>query len=202
LADIKSNVEGEDLVEDARAVLDSLVPRDKQVRTAAQAWYLVRILPYRTLENSIEGVVLTSTEITAMKRVEEALQQARSYAESLVDGVREPLLVLDDQLRVVSAGRSFYRTFGVTAAKTVGRLVYELGERQWDDPQLRERLEAILRDDVSFEDFEVEYQLSGRGPRRMLLNGRRVPGPIGQAPLVLLAIEDVTERAPGRSPGA
>jgi two-component system CheB/CheR fusion protein len=202
LADIKSNVEGEDLVEDARAVLDSLVPRDKQVRTAAQAWYLVRILPYRTLENSIEGVVLTSTEITAMKRVEEALQQARSYAESLVDGVREPLLVLDDQLRVVSAGRSFYRSFGVTAGETVGRLVYELGERQWDVPKLREKLETILRQDVSFEDFEVHLHLAGMGPRRMLLNGRRVPGQIGQAPLVLLAIEDVTERAPGRSPGA
>ena len=199
LADIKSNVEGEDLVEDARAVLDSLVPRDKQVQTAAHAWYLVRILPYRTLENIIEGVVLTSTEITAMKKVEEALQQARSYAESLVDSVREPLLVLDDQMRVVSAGRSFYRTFGVTADETVGRRVYELGERQWDIPKLRERLETIVRQDEGFEDFEVEHHLAGTGPRRMLLNGRRVPGQIGQAPLILLAIEDVSERAPGRS---
>ena len=196
LGDIKSNVEGEDLVEDARAVLDSLVPRDKQVQTTAHAWYLVRILPYRTLENVIEGVVLTSTEITAMKKIEEAVREARSYAESLVDTVREPLLVLDGQLRVVSAGRSFYRTFGVTAEETVGRRVYELGERQWDIPKLRERLETILRQDVSFEDLEVEHPLPAIGPRRMLLNARRVPG---RAQLILLAIEDVTERAaPGQ----
>ena len=79
----------------------------------------------------------------------------------------------------------------------MGQRVYELGEGQWDIPKLRERLETILRQDVSFEDFEVEHRFPAIGPRRMLLNARRVPGRVGPASLILLAIEDVTERVAG-----
>ena len=196
LSDIKSDLEGEDLLADARAVLDSLVPREREIRTAGGAWYLARIQPYRTLDNVIEGVVLTFTDISERIQAEEAVQEARELAESIVDTVREPLIVLDGKLRIVSASRSFYENFRVTLEDTVGRSLYEIGNRQWDIPGLRELLETILPRDQSFEGFGVEHDFPGIGHRRMLLNARRITGKTGATQLILLAMEDISERLP------
>jgi PAS domain-containing protein len=109
-------------------------------------------LPYRTLDNVIEGVVLTFTDITDLKKVEEDAQAARDHAESIVDTIREPLIVLDGDLTVTSASRSFYSLFGVGPKETVGRHLYELGNRQWDVPRLRELLDCFpnLYTDIGF----------------------------------------------------
>src|SRR5208283_4723017 len=120
LGDIKSNLVGDDLITDARAVLDSLIPRERVVLSTSDEWYIVRVLPYRTLDNVIDGVVLTFTDITERKKIESELQLARVYAENIVDTVRGPLLVLDADLKVVSAGRSFYEYFLVTPEETIG----------------------------------------------------------------------------------
>lgn len=196
LSDIKSNIEGEDLIAEARAVLDSLVPREKQVQITGNEWCLVRIVPYRTLDNVIEGVVLTLTDITGLKKIEEVGQEAREYAESIVDTIREPLIVLDGDLNVVSASRSFYQSFCVTPQETVGCYLYNLGDRQWDIPRLRELLETILPQNTNFENFEMEHNFRVIGRRKMLLNARRIPGKTDKTRLILLAMEDVTKRLP------
>ena len=192
LGDIKSNIEGDDLIAEAQAVLDSLVPREKQMRTAGQEHYRVRIIPYRTVDNVIEGVVLTFTDITELKTVEADAQAAREYAQGIVDTVREPLIVLDGDLTVISASQSFYRHFGVAQKETVGRHFYELGNRQWDVPRLRELLETVLPRDTSFEDMAVEAEFPAIGRRKMLLSARRIVVKAGQAQLILLAMQDVT----------
>ncbi len=192
LGDIKSNIEGDDLLADAQAVLDTLVPREREMRTLGGEWYLTRIQPYRTLDNVIDGVVLTFTDISKRIQAEAAVQDARDYAESIVNTVREPLLVLDSSLKVVSASRSFLQKFQVAAEDTVGRQIYELGQRQWNIPKLRELLETILPRDKVFDGFEVEHDFPSIGKRKMLLNARRVTGKAGGAELILLAIEDVT----------
>ena len=107
--------------------------------------------------------------------------------------VREPLLILDDDLRVVSANRSFYATFQVGPAETEGRAVYELGDGQWDIPGLRTLLEEIVPANSWFDDFEVEHDFEQIGRKTMLLNARRFP-PEGPFKLLLLAIEDITDR--------
>jgi two-component system CheB/CheR fusion protein len=201
LGDIKSNIEGDDLVAEAHGVLDSLVPREKQVRTIGQEQYRVRIIPYRTLDNVIEGVVLAFTDITKLKKVEADAQAARDYARGIVDTIREPLIVLDGGLTVISASRSFYRLFGVAQEHTVGRHFYELGDRQWDIPRLRELLETILPRDTSFEDVVVEEEFASIGRRKLLLNARRIAGQTGQAPLILLAMQDVTGHSPAAEAG-
>ena len=119
---------------------------------------------------------------------------ARDFAQSIIDTIREPLLVLDADLRVKSASRSFYQVFGVTPEETKGRLVYELGNGQWNIPRLRTLLEEILPKENSFRDFEVDHVFEGIGRRRMLLNGRKVWTPENHSELILLAIEDITER--------
>ena len=194
LADIKSNIEGDDLLTDAQAVLDSLVPCEREVRTGSGEWYLARIQPYRTLDNVLDGVVLTFTDITKRIRAEASTEEAQELARSIVDTVREPLIVLDGTLKAVSASRSFYQNFRVTRENTLGHQLYELGNRQWDIPKLRELLETILPGNQVFEGYEVEHDFPSIGKRKMLLNARRLTGKAGETQLILLAIEDVTER--------
>jgi PAS domain S-box-containing protein len=114
--------------------------------------------------------------------------------ESIVETVREPLVVLDAQLRVVAANPSFYRTFQATPQETEGRFLYDLGNRQWDIPRLRELLEKIIPEKSVFEDFEVEHDFPHIGVKTMLLNARLLPGRAGRPDMILLAIEDITER--------
>ena len=142
---------------------------------------------------NVIGVVLIFRDITERRRAEMAIDTAREYAESIVTTVREPLLVLDAQLHVRTANRSFYETFQVTPAETEGRFLYSLGDGQWDIPALRTLLEEILPRNPSFQDFEVNHDFEHIGQKTMLLNARCFP-PEGRFELILLAIEDITDR--------
>ena len=101
-------------------------------------------------------------------------QQRRSLEEAIVDTVREPLIVLDDALRVVVASRSFYRAFAVTPAETEGRLLYELGNGQWDIPSLRQLLLDVIPQHTTVEEFEIDHDFASIGRRTMLLNARKI----------------------------
>lgn len=191
LADINSNLEAENLLAEAQSVLETLVPFEQELRTTLGTWYLVRIQPYRTLENVIEGVVLTFTDITQRIKVEAAVQQAREMAENVVETIREPLLVLDGNLNIVSANRAFYQFFKVTPTETIGLKIYDLGNRQWNIPALRELLETILPRDQFFDGYVVEHEFSNIGYRKMSLNARRLLGKAEENPLILLAIENI-----------
>ena len=197
---IASNLDYDHLVEDVQAVLDTLISREMEVSSKEGRWYLMRILPYRTLENVIEGAVITFVDITVQKEMQEQLRElaqaaqvARDYAESIVDTIREPLVVLDAGLRVVSASQSFYEVFQVRPEETEGRLIYELGNRHWDIPQLRELLEDILPQYNSFKDFRVTHNFETIGKRDMLLNAQEVRQEASGERLILLAIEEVAE---------
>ena len=131
---------------------------------------------------------------TEQKWAELAVQEVGEYAQSIVATVREPLVVLDADLRVVSASRSFFKAFQVTPEETEGQLLYNLGNRQWDIPKLREFLEKILPENTTFDNFEMEHDFPIIGHRTMLLNARRIYGEANRTALILLAIEDVTER--------
>jgi PAS domain S-box-containing protein len=112
----------------------------------------------------------------------------------LMDTIRDPLLVLNSELKVFKASRSFYATFKVTPEETVGQRIYDLGNKQWDIPLLRELLETILPEKIAFDDYEVEHEFSIIGRRVMLLNARQIIKGLGQEKIILLAIEDITER--------
>ena len=191
LADIRSLIPDVDLISDAQAVLDSLIPRQMPVRTTNNEWFHVRIMPYRTLENVIDGVVLTFSDITALKAVEAEARVARDYAQNIVDTVREPLIVLNGRFEVVSASRAFYTTFKVTQEATQGKVLYELGNSQWDIPRLHELLENVLPKNRSFENFTVEHNFPGIGQKKMLLNAREIIGEAGAPHLILLAMEGI-----------
>ncbi len=121
-----------------------------------------------------------------------------SYAQSIVETVRHPLLVLDRELRVARANTAFYRVFGVREAETEDRLFFELGNGQWNIPRLRVLLEDVILANGSFEDFEVHHDFPHLGRKVMLLNARRVRRDEDGAAMILLAIEDVTDRGLAR----
>ena len=116
------------------------------------------------------------------------------YSESIVNTVREPLIVLDQHLRVVTASRSFYEFFRANHKDTVGKLIYNLGNNQWNIPKLRELLETILPQKTSFDDYKVEHNFKTIGWRTMLLNARQIKRTQSKDRIILLSIEDITER--------
>jgi PAS domain-containing protein len=158
-------------------------------------WYKLRVLPYRTSGNVIDGVVATFVDITEQKRAAQAYEQARNFAEAIVKTIREPLIVLDADLKVVSANDAFYADFQVKPSETEGRLIYELGNRQWDIPKLRELLEKIVPENTRFDGFMVEHEFPRIGFRKMVLNARQTVRDEEQTGNILLAFEDVTDSA-------
>lgn len=153
-------------------------------------------------------ILLAIEDITERKEIEMGLEKARKeleiikiseagaleYSESIINSVRDPLIVLDQDLRVITASRSFYDVFHVNDEETVGQLIYDLGNKQWDIPKLRELLETILPQKTAFEDYEVEHDFSVIGHHLMLLNARQIHRALGKERIILLAIEDITER--------
>jgi PAS domain S-box-containing protein len=132
--------------------------------------------------------------ITVSVSAELAVDEARRYAESIVETVREPLLVLDADLKIISANRNFYRTFKVTPDETIGSFIYDLGNKQWNIPKLQELLEEVLPEKEAFDDFEVVHTFQDIGHKTMLLNARQIYWKDTGAKTILLAIEDITER--------
>ena len=121
-------------------------------------------------------------------------EESRRYAESIFETVREPLLVLDADLKIISANRSFYKTFKVIPEETLGRFIYDLGNKQWDIPKLRELLEKILPEKYVFDDFEISHNFLDIGQKIMLLNARQIYRNDMNTKMILLAIEDITNR--------
>ncbi|MFA5276390.1 MAG: PAS domain-containing sensor histidine kinase [Candidatus Omnitrophota bacterium] len=158
--------------------------------------------------NHTHSILLAIEDITGRKEIENGLEKTRKeleiikksadevseFAESIINTVREPLISLDKDLRVVTVSRSFYEFFKVKPEETVGQLIYDLGNKQWNIPKLRELLETILPQKTTFDNYEVEHDFSTIGRRIMLLNARQIERGVDRERIILLAIEDITER--------
>ncbi|MCX5893943.1 MAG: PAS domain-containing protein [Deltaproteobacteria bacterium] len=192
ISHLTSNLAYEHLVADVQAVLDTLASKELEVPTKDGNWLQVRIIPYRTVANVIDGVVITCNDITRVKEMEGKAQAAQQYAENIVDTVREPLLVLDHDLRVISANSAFYDFFQVQPEGTAGRHIFELGQEKWDIPELRRLLAEILPESTIMRDFRMEHDFPIIGHRTMLLNARRMVHQGDGVQLILLALEDIT----------
>ncbi len=182
------------LVEKAKAAVERLETFEQEVRADSGRDYRLRVLPYRTRDNRIGGAVATFIDITDLKATQAETAEARDYAEAIIETVRDPLLVLDADLRVRSANPAFYRMFQTAAADAEGQLVYDLGNKRWNLPELRRLLEEIIPQQGQTNEFEVELAVPERGRRCVLLNARRIDGDARRPELVLLALEDITER--------
>jgi len=139
-------------------------------------------------------VLFLQRERAAQQKRATLIQSARLHAETIIDTVREPLIVLDGDLRVQRANYSFYQVFRITKEETEGRFLYDLGNGQWNIPHLRERLKRIIPQHVEFNDVEIEQEFPAIGRRTILLSARKLYRPGNNTEHILLAIEDLTER--------
>ena len=194
IGDLDANVDVPELEKLVTEVVDTQVVQEREVRDRGGCWYSMLIRPYRTADHSISGAVIVYQDIDERKHHAERLDEARQYADAIVETVGEPLLVLDATFQVLRANRAFYEMFETSAAETESRSLLELGEGQWDIPRLRALRDEVLHDEVVFTGVEVEHAFPAIGRRVVLLNGRRINFDDGRAPLILLAIEDITAR--------
>jgi two-component system, chemotaxis family, CheB/CheR fusion protein len=190
IKDIAPKTAYERLWHDAESVLHSLQVKEFEVKSHSGVSFNIRILPYRTREGSIDGVVITFMDISAPH----LLAMAKNFAKTMADSLREPLMILDGDLKVIVANQPFYDTFQTQKENTENRMIYALGDGHWDIPKLRELLEEIIPQNSSFKNFQVEHNFPKIGKKIMLLNAHRIPAVADNTSLVLLAIEDITER--------
>lgn len=187
ITDLQPQMELPDL---RRLLLDAMEGDDRKPRDLRDShgrWYSLRILPSVGLAGKIDGAVMMLIDIDAAKR-------GLDFAEAIVETVREPLVILSQNLHVLKANKTFYDTFQAVREETEGRLIYDLGNGQWNIPKLRELLEGILPAHTTFRDFEVTHEFERVGQKVMLLNASEIFNPNAQARSILLAIEDVTDR--------
>jgi PAS domain S-box-containing protein len=149
--------------------------------------------PIRRANGEVAGVVLVFRDVSERRRQERLVQDSLDYCENIIATLREPFLVLDKNLRVMMANRSFYETFVVSPADTENEFIYDLGNRQWDIPRLRELLKEVLSNNHPIHDYEVEFDFETIGHKLMRLNARRVREPSHHSDLILLAIEDISK---------
>jgi len=187
ITDLQPQMELPDL---RRLLLDAMESGNRNpraIRDSHGRWYSLRVLPSLGPDRKVDGAVLMLIDIDAAKR-------GLDFAEAIVETVREPLVILSQNLRVVKANKTFYETFQAAPDETEGRLIYDLGNGQWNIPKLRELLENILPTHSMFRDFEVTHVFEHVGRKVMLLNASEIFNPNAQARTILLAIEDATDR--------
>jgi two-component system CheB/CheR fusion protein len=191
LREIRPNLEGADLEELAHGTVEHMASSECELQeTRIGKWYSVRVRPYRSSSNRAEGAVFSFHDIDVLKR---NLDQTRVFADALIENAREALLILDPCLRVTLANSAFCRLFQISAQQTEGKLIYDLGEKQWDIPELRILLDEIIQHNKRADDFEVCHGFPHLGIRTMCINARRIEPHEGEY-LILLAIEDVSEK--------
>jgi len=192
IADIKLPIRFPDLRKLLLDVIESVQPQHQEVEDEEGRCHTLWVRPYQTGDNRIDGAVITLIDIDKAKQDQRKLKHTLSYTQGILSTMREPLLVLDKDLRIKSANDAFYSMFPISAKDTEGVLLYELKDRRWDTPQLREALEKILPMKSSFQDLEITFDFPTIGSKVMLLNGRRLQQTEGGEELILLAMQDIT----------
>ncbi len=188
ITDINTNFNNANLEKAILEVTDTLVSMEKEAQDRRGNWYSVQIRPFRTVENKIDGVIITYIDIEPVKRLA-LTEEVREYARVFVETVRQPLLVLDGDLCVKLANKAFYMTFMVMPEQTLDKSIFDLGNGQWDIPQMRILLEGILPRSTKFENLEIVYEFPQIGKKRIMINARRLISPGDKTKMIIIAIE-------------
>ncbi|WP_133272412.1 CheR family methyltransferase [Hymenobacter radiodurans] len=197
ITDFANNLRYDNLAGDVQHVIDRLVTIETNIQTTTGEWYAMRILPYRTLDNYINGAVITFNDITQLKDLEGSLQASTSFAESIVETVREPMIVLNQDLQVVLISGAFAEHYRLNVAEAKGQSLTELNNGAWNLPPLRRLLTNLLSDkSEEFDNVPLQVKLPELGPRQVLVYGRRLLSHGSQMTSVLLGISDAPAQAP------
>ncbi len=200
-SDIQTNINVAHIGTLATSVIDTLIPYEQDVQDLSGDWYSLRIRPYRTTDNKIDGVVISLIDIDFLKRNAIQLEESGRYVTMIIETLRQPIVVLNSQLQVIMANKAFYQIFQLQPSQTDQRLIFALGQEDgqkdgrtdWDIPPLRSLLNDILTDDIVVQNHEVSQKFSLLGDRTLLLNACQIER-VNNDKMILLVIEDITER--------
>jgi len=191
LLDITSNLDYDHLARDVEEVLDNLIRKEVRVNGKNGNIYVLRIVPYRSGGNVIEGAIVSFTDVSFLEDTKLRVRDAISYFENTAAALWEPILILDENFEVSIANPAFYREFKTTPKETLGQSVFHLGDDQWNIPELRRFLEEIIPQKQTFENWQVEHDFPRIGHRKIALNGRRIEAGEKRTAMILLSFKEV-----------
>jgi two-component system, chemotaxis family, CheB/CheR fusion protein len=194
ISDIVSNLMYDKLMDDIQEVIDTVTFKEIEIETNTSEWLSARIMPYKTSKNVIDGVLITFTNITKRKKETTNALDAFEFADSIVQSVRDPLLVLDQEMHVILANQSFYNNFKVEPQKTINHTIYDLGNKQWNLPSLKKLLSDILPKKTEVNNYIVEENFPNIGTRKILLNARQIYQKGIETYMILVTLQDITEK--------
>ncbi len=187
IGDIVTNIKYKYLESDIKQVLDRLIMKEEEIQTNDENWYLMRIVPYRTSEDVIDGVVVTFVDINQRMIAEKKIKDALKYAESLINTIKEPVLVLDHDLKVFSSNKYFYEKFNLKPEEIADKYIYQIDNGKWNDSKLISLLNKILNEEYAFHRRVMEYEFA-TGKKNICISGRRsYQGEAGE--MIMLTIE-------------
>ncbi|MEJ2100593.1 MAG: CheR family methyltransferase, partial [Desulfobacterales bacterium] len=197
ISDITCNLDYEDLAKDAEEVLDKLIRKEIKVQGEKGKSYVMRMVPYRSSENVIEGVVISFLNVSSFENSKLVAGDGRKFFENITDALWEPVLMLDKAFKVFVGNPAFYRTFKTSPKEVLNQKLFELGNRQWNIAELRQFLENFLPQDKPFEGYEVDADFPRLGRRKMSLSVRWIEIGEKQQAMILLSFKDITKEASG-----
>jgi two-component system, chemotaxis family, CheB/CheR fusion protein len=192
ITDLQPDIQIPDFEKQIRQVIDSLTTREIEVQDTAGRWHSLVLRPYETVDNKISGAVLVLLDIEESKRHLRHQQQAADFANALLETVRSASLLLDANLRIRRAAPAFYSLFRTEPEKTEGYLFYEIGQGEWDTPELRSLLEDVLPRNSRVSDFEVWQDVPNAGKRKLVLNAYRTAESVENEYFIIVSIEEIT----------
>lgn len=175
------------------AAMDKECMFEQQIRSQNGRWYLAQARPYRR-DNVIDGAILTMTDIDSVKRAHREVEQMKWRADAILRTAAVPLVMLGADLRVEAANGAFYETFRLSEVSVVNQGFFDIRGGGWNGALLRRSLNSVLTESTTLDDFRLSYDLPGRGSRTLSINGRRLQASDTEAPLIVLSIEDITDR--------
>lgn len=199
ITDFANTLRYDHLARDVQQVIDRLVSAETNIQTTTGEWYAMRILPYRTLDNYINGAVITFNDVTPLKHLEEKLRASTSFAESIIETVREPMLVLNNDLRILTISQAFAMRYNLNIAAAKNQLLVELNGGAWNVPVLRTLLLNLVSEkNEEFDEMPLEIKLPQLGTRHVLVYGRRLLNHGSEMDCLLLGVSDDTGNAPAQ----
>jgi two-component system CheB/CheR fusion protein len=191
IGNIRPNIDCSDLEELIHDAIDNVTVREREVQDRAGNWVLLRIRPYKNVDNRIDGAVLVLLDIDALRKHEQRSKEAENLAEAILDSVTQPLLVLDGELRVAVANPAFAKTFAVSSGQVEGKRLTEISGGCWDIPELGARIADATRNDARPGAVEVTRDFPGAGTKRILVNARKISVGDRRPSMIVLAIEEL-----------
>ncbi|MEO6873960.1 MAG: CheR family methyltransferase, partial [Opitutaceae bacterium] len=193
ISEVRHNLQLPNLDAIITRVITTMREYEHEVQAANGHWFSLRLRPYLTIDNRVDGAVLVLVDITDLKKTQRLVTEAHEHAAAIIRTVHDPLVILNSQLRLQSANAAFYRSFRLSLKDAQDRSLFELDHGAWNIPRLRQQLLNVLMRHGSFDNFEVTHTFAKLGRRTLVLNARRLNEEGGHAKQILLGIRDVTE---------